>query len=404
LAERFTKASDLAARMAVYEQIKEEFGDSARAEYAARELINFKRRGASEIVSNLIPTIPFFNAWAQGMDVTYRQFFAPEVAASGAGRAQARAAMIRTSMMIMGLSLMYALMMSDEPEYEKAENYVRDRNFLLPGGFKVPVPTEFGVVLKSSVEAAVNYYRTSGTEADRTALGAVKEYLLQVGNAFSSPNVVSPWPRLVLEQFTNYDFFTGRNIDPQSGTKVDPELRYGPNTSEFAKTVGQLTGASPYRIDHVMRGILGTSYSMGTMATDAMLNPNVPNRPIHKLPFMDILMFRPEGSRTKSLTYDMMNEAERRYNTFNKLLETNPEKAEKYLEENGDAIAMRDYLKFQTDTLAEFRREKNLIINADNDLIGLTSADKRERLDEIDAIENELTKEIGAIRAAMKLN
>jgi hypothetical protein len=120
--DKITTTSDLAARAAVYQTILEDSGqDKARAAVAARELINFRRRGTSEIVSWGVAAIPFFNAYIQGMDVIYRSINGQD-APSGIEKAAARAKFVKAMTGAMAIGTAYALMMAGNAEYEADRN------------------------------------------------------------------------------------------------------------------------------------------------------------------------------------------------------------------------------------------------------------------------------------------
>ena len=66
--EAGAKASDLAVRQSIYEQVLKETGSTAEAENRAREIINFSRRGNARMMDYMIRVVPFFNAFARGTD------------------------------------------------------------------------------------------------------------------------------------------------------------------------------------------------------------------------------------------------------------------------------------------------------------------------------------------------
>ena len=109
-----TRASDLAVRKAIYDQtIKESNGDVLLAQTRAREFINFRRRGSSDFVGVMVKTIPFFNAYVQGMDVLYRAASGIDSGAS-IDRAAARKMFWSRAAIAIALSTVYAMGKADD--------------------------------------------------------------------------------------------------------------------------------------------------------------------------------------------------------------------------------------------------------------------------------------------------
>ena len=65
--ERGTEISDLATRIAVYNEVLSRTGNKAQAIWEAQEVLNFRRRGA--YMKFVSVAIPFLNARIQGLDL-----------------------------------------------------------------------------------------------------------------------------------------------------------------------------------------------------------------------------------------------------------------------------------------------------------------------------------------------
>jgi len=140
--EKITKASDLAARLAVFEETLLETGgkkdkdggitggDTELAQLRARELINFSRRGSSPKIRTLSHVVPFMNAYAQGMDVTYRTASGLD-SATGVERTEARKQFYKMAMKLTALGFMYALAFGDDEGYKNGHDEVGDKNFMI---------------------------------------------------------------------------------------------------------------------------------------------------------------------------------------------------------------------------------------------------------------------------------
>jgi len=182
--EGFTKASDLAARMAVYEETIRDTksaqnpeGDTLLAQTRARELINFQRRGSSGSMRVATRIIPFFNAYAQGMDVLYRSASGIDSSSSIERGAARRLFMGRVAMMT-AMGFAYAIAMSDDDGYKEATDEKRDNNWLLPNNYKIPCPKELGFLFKVIPERIVEYFNRSGTPEEQSVMAALSSVVL----------------------------------------------------------------------------------------------------------------------------------------------------------------------------------------------------------------------------------
>lgn len=388
--EQFTKASDLAARLAVYEEtMRETKGDELLAQTRARELINFTRRGSSATMRTAARVIPFFNAYAQGMDVLYRAASGIDGSSSGERSAARRLFMSRVAIMT-AFGFAYALAMSDDEGYENATDEVRDNNWLLPGGYKIPVPKELAFVFKSIPERVVQYMQRYGTaeEQDITkALGSVVKAGL---SAYGSPNAVPSFIRPVLENMTNYSFFLQRELESASMQRREPGQRFTSSTSELAKALGEATNMSPIKIDNFLRGTLGMAGSTTLLMTDAMLNPSRPDRPLYQMPFGSIFLYDTVGGRKKAEFYDLREKVGQADATYKDLLKTDPEKAQKFLESKEALIAAAPLINATLRDLSQMRALRTMVEQGSEEMLGMSSAERRELIDEIRESENEM--------------
>lgn len=398
--EQFTKASDLAARLAVYEETMRDTGavkqadgsytggDEVLAQTRARELINFNRRGSSGTMNTLSRVIPFFNAYAQGMDVLYRAASGIDSTSSIERSAARRLFWSRVGMMT-AFGMMYALAMSGDDGYENASEDVRDNNWILPGGYKLPVPKELGFIFKTIPERVVEYVKRSGTPEEQSVGEAVTGVLKSALSTYGMPNTVPSTIRPVLENMANYSFFLQRELESTSMQGKEPGQRYTSSTSELAKALGEATNFSPIKIDNLIRGWFGLVGSTGLLVTDAMLNPTRPDRPIYQMPFASIFLYDTIGGRAKNEFYDIQNKAAQAENTFNDLLEKDPAKAEKYLEKNEALISVAPILNSSLQELSELRRLRLMVEQGTDEALGMDGAERRKFIDEIRKNENE---------------
>ncbi len=394
--EQFTKASDLAARLAVYEETMRETksatnpeGDELLAQTRARELINFTRRGSSATMRTAARVIPFFNAYAQGMDVLYRAASGLDGSSSGERSAARRLFMSRVAIMT-AFGFAYALAMSDDEGYENATDEVRDNNWLLPGGYKIPAPKELAFIFKSIPERVVQYMQRLGTEEEQDITKALGSVVKAGFSAYGSPNAVPSFIRPVLENMTNYSFFLQRELESASMQRREAGQRFTSTTSELAKALGDATNMSPIKIDNFLRGTFGMAGSTTLLMTDAMLNPSRPDRPMYQMPFTSIFLYDTVGGRKKAEFYDLREKVGQADATYKDLLKTDPEKAQKFLESKEALIAAAPLINATLRDLSQMRALRTMVEQGSEEMLGMSGEERRELIDEIRGSENEL--------------
>ena len=413
--EAGAKASDLAVRKAIYDQVLQETGDMAAAESRAREIINFSRRGSSRMMDYMIRIVPFFNAHARGMDKLAVAMAGGKV---GLSTGQARSMFYKRMSVMTAMGLTYALMMSDDEEYNALSDHVRDRNWVLPYGKElgftpvIPIPAELAFFFKSIPERVIQYYKLQGTDEERKAMDLIKEGLLQGVDLFSSPNVTPQLLKPILENIANYSFFLGRPLESQSQVaNLRPVERFGVGTSELAKSAAQVlenasnkTGVeaiavSPIKIENLIRGIFGTTAGTALALTDALMNPTRTDRPMHSMLSAQLTgasAFMKDGVGTRYIDelYNLERAAEQVFSTYNRRMEYDPESAVDFLEKNIGLYSIRPLVR------SYMQKVKDLNSTAmDIDKIqGISPQEKRELITELKIAQTELARDVFRIR------
>jgi hypothetical protein len=392
--EQFTKASDLSARLAVYEEtMRDTKSDEVLAQTRARELINFTRRGSSPTMRTAARVIPFFNAYAQGMDVLYRSATGLDSSAS-INRAAARKLFLSRIAIMTSLGFVYALAMGDDEGYKNAPEEVRDNNWLLPNGYKFGVPKELGFIFKSIPERVVDYYRRYGTDEEQSVMQALGSVAKGAMSAYGSPNVTPSLIKPILENLTNYSFFLQRELESASLKRLEPGQRFTSSTSELAKALGEQTNVSPIKIDNFLRGMFGMAGSTTLLMTDAVLNPTRPDRPLYQMPFASLFMYDTTGGRSKNEFYDLQEKVGQADATFKMLQETNPEKAGEYMEKNAALLQAAPMVNDTLRQLSEFRKMRGMYTNASDEMLGMTGKERREAIDELETYELQVVAQV----------
>jgi hypothetical protein len=417
--EAGAKASDVSVREAIFNQTMKETGDKALAELRAREIINFSRRGTARTTDYLIRTIPFFNAYARSMDKLL-------LAAAGSPSAQrtigattgyARNLFYKRMGVLTAMGFAYALLMSDDEEYQNLPDHVRDRNWILPGGKELgfvpamPIPAELSFFFKAIPERVVQFYKLQGTPEERDGMRVLKELMLSGVDIFSSPNITPQVLKPILENLVNYSFFLGRPLESQAQLALDPSERYGTGTSEALKEVSKTmtdiatsTGiealkVSPIMLENLVRGMFGMSAGIALSVADVMVNPTRTDRPLHQtiaaqLTGASAVMKDPVGMRYLDEIYNLDRSTEQVYNTYNRKLKSDPDDAEKYFKSNFGLYVARSEVRSTMEAI----RELNAQARAIDKMTDLTPEERRLLINDLRTQQNDLARAVYRLR------
>jgi len=385
--EGITRASDLAVRKAIYDQTIAEKGDALLATTRSREFINFRRRGASSVMPALASTIPFFNAYLQGMDVLLRAATGKS-AAAGLDKAAAKKMFYAKVTQMAAFSTIYAIMSSGEDYYDEAGLQIRHNNWMLPGGIKFPVPEELGAIFKVPAEMMVEYFMRNGTKEEMQASDATftalkyafAQYSPIGGRMTPIPAAIKP----VIEAVTNYSFFTGRELEGvyQRGQLL-PSQRTRGNTSELAQAISKFTetllgennAISPIMIDNTLQGYFGSVAGIITMGTDQYINSDRMDRPLQKYWMLSNFLYDPIGSRRLDEFYELRSKTFGVKGTLDKLAKEDPDAAVKFANEHINELSLAQGIGSALGQLSDTRKYKNYL----NSNMAAQSMDQDER-------------------------
>jgi hypothetical protein len=386
--EKFSLNADLAVRAAIYEQtMRETGGDRALAYYRAKEYINFKRQGMSPLINTLRQSIPFMNAYLQGMDVLYRT-----MTGKGVSTAEKRAAQklfFMTGMQLAALNVLYTALVTGDDEYEGLDEFVRNRNYIIPGtGVKIPVAPEVGLFFKVIPEQLYRAIFTEGTQTPQDAeavMGRIRDAsIAALGGVGVMPAAIAP----ALEYLMNYSFFFERPIVGAGMRNLDPELQFTDSTSELAKLLGSMTNSSPMKLDYLLRAYTGMAGAIVLDTTDALANPDRLSKPIYRIPQVSTFMYDPTGRGLKSNFYDFREDIAEVRDTVNMLSrEGRFEELEKYITpKNLERFAFKGVISKIEKQLSELRKYRK-IISSDTQM---SSQERRRLVDEIVDFERQI--------------
>ena len=408
-AEAFAAASDMAQRRALFIQTLLETGGTQNpngsitggnkvlAAHRAMDIINWQKHGTSGKLRILSQIVPFMNAYIQGMDVLIGAMRGEAI--SGKAKKEAQYLFLQTAMKITALSALYAMLVSDDEEYQKLDDRTKIRSFIIPGtGFKIPVSAEVALLTKAVPELGWQYITRDGTASPMDATKLRSELGVAVLDGLLGPNIMPQIARPTLEAITNYNFLTGSPLVGRGLENLETSRQFTENTSELAKFLGKSGIISPLKLDHLIKGYAGTTAALTLYTTDAMANvfyeDKLPTTPLHRIPSIGAFMYSPNGKDQLNDYYDLKDRTDEVTATFNRLVKFgHPGEAREYAQENKELLTVRAQVNAITNNMKTLREVRNSVINST-----LSSDDKRARLNEIDLRINAMVKNVGALR------
>lgn len=251
----------------------------AAAKAARENTVNFARRGEWGAVLN--SAFLYLNAGIQGTRTLIR---------SAATRPLATGAKIATSV-FMPVSIATAWNMNDPsrraayediPEFEKQNNII----IIPPDPTKdekgrwnvIKIPLAQGVndlstLPRRAIEQAFGYDPLRAREIAEALISTVSPIAPTKGDLLSSltPQAIKP----ALEEASNTNFFTGRNIVPPYKTKLPPEEQVFETTSGSARKIGKALGVSPIKVESYIRETFGGVGSQVLNMLDRVTNQDI---------------------------------------------------------------------------------------------------------------------------------
>ncbi len=365
--DRFMSRFENANRLAEFKAAMARGESPRRAAFLSREIsTDFAMRGSSDVARFLAISVPFLNARVQGLYRIKHQLDNWPLALSYA---------LRGSLLMMGTLALYALNKDDERYKEMAED-IKDLYWVFftgPGEddyFLIPKPFESGMLFGTIPERMFEYIeQRDGKElAD-----ALLWMFLETFNMDMTPQTFQPW----IDLENNRDF-RGAPIVPFYLQGVEPQDQYKYYTSVTVRELSKVTGWSPLKTEHVLRGYLGTLGGYAIAASDAMVRAvtdveleygEPPSRGetwrenILVKALIDPLVNEGPPRRTKPLTdfYEMVKEAEKVSRTVALRQERFQKNVESYLQENDTLYATHPFLARTRDELRGYTEKMNLI-------------------------------------------
>jgi len=412
------EASDAATRVAIYNKayadaISKGMSKEAAETYGvmhARESANFSVHGNSKSLNTMRNMIPFFSASITSLDTVYR-------AATGhnlnpAEKAEAIRIFRTRALAMTAMSIVYAMAMQGDPDYQKLPDDTKDGNWLMPNPLgeghsfiRVPVPFEVGFLFKTIPEAAIRYM--AGNNIGKEVLASYLSGVIQnsPGNGLPIPQAAKP----ILETMTNYSFFTGRTIESMSDQNVRVGLR-GQNASEMAKILSNFgldeINLSPAKIDNIIQGYTAQLGTFGTNAVDAMLmaaeGKTGASKNIEEMPGFKTFMTNPNVSKAVGDFYKIQHEAVEAVTEFNRAKSTGDKEGMlSFLadERNKQLLVSEPALRKLGTQLATIHKQAQMVKNNE----GLDPEVRRERVNRLMTTYDKVAQQMNKVLIATKL-
>ena len=187
--------------------------------------------------------------------------------------------------------------------------------------------------------------RTMGGKDTAGKFGqVVARNILETFSINPIPQVVKP----LTESYFNYDMFRGAPIENMSDLNVAPGARYDERTSLLMRELGQITGLSPKKLEHIVTGYTGTigAYVVGICDAIVRASGDYGAAPAIRADQIPVLKSIYQGSApaksSQAMTdfYQLLDEANQVYSTIRQYQkEGRMGDAQEMLEENRNKLA-----------------------------------------------------------------
>jgi len=389
-ADKMALDADASTRALVYQNAREKGMSEVEAEVAAREIVNYQKRGLSASVQHTNRMIPFMNGQIQALNSFAK-------AARGNmpfnDQLNIKKKFYNTALTLAGSGLAYGFALSDNPYYKNATLQDKYSNMFvfLPGleePIKIPVPYEVGYFFSLGAAAADAINGTAETKDQAGALAKLFSSSIPGYSSKGVPQVIKP----IAEAALNLDLNYMQPLESARLQKLDPEQRITANTTELAKQMSHLVGGviSPIKLEHIVKGYLGQLPLAAAGAANDLFKPGTekPAARITEAPLIGSAFQKKFGGGDENIAYEEAQDAIKAQNTFNTMVkEGRGQEAREYMLANKDRLMLAKLATQFQNTMAQFAAQTRIIQNSPH----LTADQKRERLDRIDEAKQKLS-------------
>ena len=369
--EKVGSASENAARVQLYANLRKKGTSHLVAGFKARDLLDFGLSGDSKLVQTMIRTLPFLNARMQGL---YKM---------GRAYGEDRAAFLLKGTILAALSLAWWAGVSDDDRYKELEDWEKwtYRHFWIGDThFRIPKAFEVDAIFGSSVE----------TLADVMSKNEEGKHIMRfIGQTFRDtfaldvPQLFKP----LYEQAKNELGFTGRPIVSEGLQNVEPGQQAQPWTSESLKLLGEKLNVSPLRAEALVRGYFATLGMFVLGGADILTQwvadfPESPSKRVDDYPLIGRFVRESPARHSKYISrfYEMATEMDKMVGTVNHFKKTGDfEKAKEYRDVNRKTLRYKKTINRGRKKLQNINnRIKNIHYHRD-----MTAGEKKRRIDEL---------------------
>ena len=389
--EAFGTLGEQATRVSVYRLAKKRGLSDLDASILARGgTLDFARGGEWSKKANQFSA--FLNASIQGVSAMAQAFKRKPVETT----VKALAYITLPSILETGYYL-YMASDDDREQYLELPSWRKELfwNFKVGNNwFMIPKPFTYGMVFGTIPQAVM----IADYKNDKTDWKHLFEQTMGTMNPLQDTGTYLPkLIKEIIEQETNHDFFTDREIVPFYTLKQDEQYQYGDYTSEAAKKIGKAIGVSPARVEHAITSIFGTLSKDVLAASDLWKKEDEPEKEWGELPVVrGFVNLEPIGNRSQSVQdyYEMFNDAFGAQTTLNALKKKDYDEALEYEAENLERLNLYEALKPYE------RKRKAIMDEIDKIKYSPLYMSPKEKKEQISELQRELTANA---REALKL-
>ena len=389
-ADQMALNADASTRALVYQSAREKGLSQVEAEVAAREVVNYQKRGLSASVQHANRMVPFMNGQTQALNSFFK-------AARGNmpynEQLNIKKKFYNTALTLAGAGLAYGFALADNPYYKNATLQDKYNNMFvfLPGieePIKIPVPYEVGYFFSLGAAAADAINGTAQTKDQAAALAKLFSSSIPGYSSKGVPQLVKP----VAEAALNMDLNYMQPIESARLQNLDPEQRFNANTTELAKQLSHYTGGiiSPLKMEHIVKGYLGQLPLAAAGAANDLFRPGneKPEARITEAPLIGSAFQKKFGGGDENIAYSDAQDAIKARNTLNSMLKDGriPE-AKEFMEENKKRLLLAQGATQFQNTMAQFAAQARMIQNARN----MSPDQKRAKLDQLDEVKQKIS-------------
>jgi hypothetical protein len=379
--ERIGHASEMAARVQLYTNLKETAGKShLEAAFEARDLLDFALTGKGEAVKVLTAVIPFMNARMQGLDRLGR-----------GAVADPRGFLIKGGIVAAASLALWAAYRDDDryKELEDFDKWQYHHFWIGDDHFRIPKAFEVGAIFSTLFEAAAE---SMTEEEDMNYFFDMLAHTFTSTFAIGTPAAFTP----LMELWANKSFFTGREIEPEWMQNLSPGARANPWTSQSLKEIGKALNISPVKLQTLIRGYTATIGTGILSIADQMMEFREdvvsPQKYAHEVVGLDRFVRGDAASATKYATryHEFAQEAIQTFNTINNYRKTGDfETAKQMAQDAPDYKTRKRFITSVNKKLASVRRQEKMIWSD----LTMSRKIKRERLEQLRTKKNQIYKE-----------